>query len=130
MDYTIERHVSGSFEEVVADVEDALAAEGFGVLCDIDVTGTFEKKLDEEFRDYRILGACIPPLAAEALETELSLGALLPCNVVVYASDDGDVVVAAVDPEQLVGIAENPDLDSVAADVRERFDRVLDAVAA
>ena len=130
MSYTIQVRVDRPFDDVVADVEEALAAEGFGVLCDIDVTGTFEQKLDKEFRDYRILGACIPPLAAEAIETELSLGALLPCNVVIYASDDGEVVVEAVDPERLVGIADNPALDSVAADVRERFDRVLESVAA
>lgn len=130
MNHTLQRRVSEPFDDVVAAVQDALAAEGFGVLCDIDVTATFEAKLDREFRDYRILGACIPPLAAEALESEPLLGALLPCNVIVSGADDGDVVVAAVDPERLVGMADNPDLDPVAAEVRERFERVLDSVAA
>lgn len=129
MDYTIQMTVDRPFDEVVSDVQAALEAEGFGVLCDIDVTGTFREKLDHEFRNYRILGACSPPLAKEALEAELSLGALLPCNVVVYEMDDGDVVVAAVDPETLVGVADNPALEPIAVEVADRFEAVLAAVA-
>jgi len=129
MPYTLDRRVDGEFDDVVARTEAALADENFGVLCDIDVQGTMREKLDAEFRDYRILGACNPPLAHEALAEELRLGALLPCNVVVYERDDGAVGVSAVDPEKLLSVVDSPDLDPVAADVRERFERVLDAVA-
>ncbi|MFB6096734.1 MAG: DUF302 domain-containing protein [Haloferacaceae archaeon] len=130
MSYTLDTRVDGSFDEVVEVTEEALAEEGFGVLCDVDVRATMKKKLDAEFRDYRILGACNPPLAHQALETELRLGALLPCNVIVYETDDGDVGVSAVDPEVLLSVVDNPDLDEVAADVRERFERVLSSLSA
>ncbi|WP_415383432.1 DUF302 domain-containing protein [Halosimplex sp. TS25] len=142
MEYTMQQQVDGEFDDVVERTIDALGEEGFGVLCDIDVRATFEEKLDEEFRRYRILGACNPSLAFEGLEAEIELGALLPCNVVVYErsetgsdsdsasgdeprADDGEVVVSAVDPEQLVGIAGNDELDSIATEVGDRFERVL-----
>ncbi|QLG62103.1 DUF302 domain-containing protein [Halorarum salinum] len=128
MSYTTQKQVTGSFDDVVERTIDALEDEGFGVLCDIDVRATFAEKLDEEFRNYRILGACNPQLAYQGLEAEIELGALLPCNVVVYEADDGDVVVSAVDPEQLVGITDNPELDSISEDVAGRFERVLDAL--
>jgi uncharacterized protein (DUF302 family) len=125
MEYTVQQQVDGEFDDVVERTIDALGDEGFGVLCDIDVQDTFEEKLDEEFRRYRILGACNPSLALEGLEEETELGALLPCNVVVYERDGGDVVVSAVDPERLVGVAGNDELDSIAEEVGDRFDRVL-----
>ncbi|WP_158237343.1 DUF302 domain-containing protein [Halegenticoccus soli] len=112
------------FDEVVEATIGALEGQGFGVLCDIDVRATLKEKLDEEFRRYRILGACNPQLAHEGLTEEIELGALLPCNLVVYESDDG-VVVSAVDPAELVGVADNPALDSIADEVHERFERVL-----
>lgn len=128
MSYTLGKQVDGGFEETIERVTVALEDEGFGVLCDIDVQETFKKKLDEEYRRYRILGACNPALAHKALQSELALGALLPCNVVVYETDDGGVGVSAVDPERLLSIVDNPDLDSIAADVRSRFENVLDAL--
>ncbi|WP_435102606.1 DUF302 domain-containing protein [Halarchaeum sp. P4] len=128
MSYTLDKQVAGSFNDVVAQTEEALAEEGFGVLCDIDVEATFAKKLDVDFRKYRILGACNPPLAHEGIEAELGLGALLPCNVIVYETDDGDVAVRAVDPEVLLDAVDNPELDEIAAEVRERFERVLDSL--
>lgn len=124
----MQKRVDGDFDEAVERTVDALGAEGFGVLSDIDVRATFAEKLDVEFRRYRILGACDPQLAHGGLEDELELGALLPCNVVVYETDDGDVVVSAVDPEQLVGITGNPALDSIAEEVSGRFERVLDSL--
>jgi len=129
MHYTIQETVAGEFDDVVEATVAALEAEEFGVLTDIDVRATMAEKLDADFRNYRILGACNPPLAHEALTEEIDLGALLPCNVVVYETDGGDVVVGAVDPEQLVGAADNENLDGVASEVRERFERVLAAVA-
>ncbi|MFQ3320333.1 MAG: hypothetical protein ACI80F_002416 [Natronomonas sp.] len=128
MSYTLDKRVDGGFEETIEQVTVSLQDEGFGVLCDIDVQETFKKKLDEEYRQYRILGACNPALAHEALQSELALGALLPCNVVVYETDDGGVGVSAVDPKKLLSIVDNPDLDSIAADVRSRFENVLDAL--
>ncbi|MEF8800764.1 MAG: DUF302 domain-containing protein [Halolamina sp.] len=128
MPYTLEERVSGEFDDVVSQTEAALSDEGFGVLCDIDVQKTFAKKLDAEYRQYRILGACNPPLAKRALEEEIRLGTLLPCNVVVYETDDG-VRVSAVDPHELLSVVDNPALDEVADEVRERFDRVLDGLA-
>ncbi|WP_188883740.1 DUF302 domain-containing protein [Halarchaeum grantii] len=129
MSYTIDTRVDGPFEDVVATTEEELAEEGFGVLCDVDVQATMKEKLDAEVRDYRILGACNPPLAHDALEAEPGIGALLPCNVVVYA-DDGGVAVRAVDPERLLGIVENDDVEAVATDVRERLVRVVESVEA
>lgn len=129
IEYTLRTSVTDEFDEVVSSTIDALEEEGFGVLCDIDVHETFKKKLDKEFRQYRILGACSPGLAYEGLNEEIELGALLPCNVVVYETDEGEVVVSAVDPQQLVGIADNPALDHIAEEVHERFDRVLSAVS-
>lgn len=129
MQYTTQTAVSGEFDEVVDKTVEALEHEGFGVLADIDVRATFEQKLGEEFRRYRILGACNPGLAREGLAEDLELGALLPCNVVVYETDDGSVTVSAVDPGQLLGIADDPALDELGTEVADRFDRVLSTVA-
>ncbi|NHN49206.1 DUF302 domain-containing protein [Halostella sp. JP-L12] len=128
MAYTTQKQVSESFDDAVEKTTSALEDEGFGVLCDIDVRETFAEKLDKDFRQYRILGACNPELAYQGLEDELELGALLPCNVIVYETDDGTVTVSAVDPAELVGIAENPALDEIAEDVAARFERVLNAL--
>ena len=129
MTYTIDRTVDAPFDAVVEATEAALADEGFGILCDIDVSATLDEKLDVAFPRYRILGACNPPLAHEALQEEQRLGALLPCNVVVYEDDDGTVGVSAVDPGTMLSVVGNPALDPIAEDVAERFERVLDAVA-
>ncbi|MFA1611297.1 DUF302 domain-containing protein [Halobellus rubicundus] len=130
MTYTTSISVDGSFEDVVETTTDALAAEGFGVLCDIDVQATLKEKLGEEFRDYRILGACNPEFAHQAMEEELELGALLPCNVIVYADDDGGVVVSAVAPDKLLSVVENDALDPVADEVDERLQSALATVEA
>lgn len=125
MSYTLDKRVGGEFDAVVERTISELEKEGFGILCDIDVQRTLKKKLGEEFRQYRILGACNPPLAQQALEAELQLGTLLPCNVVVYETDDGEVGVSAVDPETMLSVVDNPELDTVASEVRDRFERVL-----
>lgn len=128
MSYTIERQVQGDFNDVVEQTTTALSDEGFGVLCDIDVQHTFKAKLDEEYRQYRILGACNPSLAHQALEVELQLGTLLPCNVIVYETETGTIGVSAVDPETLLSVVDNPELDQIATDVRERFTRVVESL--
>lgn len=127
MTYTLTTTIDEPFDEVVAATTNALEDEGFGVLSDIDVRETLKQKLDINTRQYCILGACNPQLAHEGLSEEPELGALLSCNVIVYESNDG-VTVSAVDPGQLVGITNNPALDSIAEEVHERFERVLETV--
>ncbi len=124
--YTINKTVDAPFDETVDRVVDALEDEGFGVLSDIDVQATIAEKLDVEFRQYRILGACNPSFAHEALEEEIELGALLPCNVIVYETDGGSLGISAVDPERLLGLVGNPALEPVAEAVADRLERALD----
>ncbi|MFC7045797.1 DUF302 domain-containing protein [Halobacteriaceae archaeon GCM10025711] len=125
MSYTIQETVDGEFDAVVDRVTDALGEEGFGILSDIDMQATLKAKLDREFRNYTILGACNPPLASDALDVDIDVGALLPCNVVVYEADDGSVVVSAVDPKTLLDVADDPDLEPIGEEVRERLERAL-----
>jgi uncharacterized protein (DUF302 family) len=120
------RHLRVGFDEALERVPAALQAEGFGVLTRIDVRDALQKKLGVEFRRYQILGACNPPLAHEALKADLEVGLLLPCNVIVYEGDDGQAVVAAVDPLQTLAGAGGPALEAVARSVREKLGRVLD----
>ena len=129
--YGMTTTVNLPYERAVERTREALGAEGFGVLTEIDVKATFRKKLDIDFRPYVILGACNPPMAHRALTVEQNIGLLLPCNVAVYAADEeGQSVVAAIDPEVSLGRVGNDALAPVAADVKARLRRVLDAVAA
>lgn len=119
------------YDEAVARTRDALATEGFGVLSEIDVRATLKKKLDVDIRPYVILGACNPPLAHRALTVEPEIGLLLPCNVIVREGDaPGTSVVAAVDPEVSLGRVGNEALTPVAAEVKERLQRVLRSLVA
>lgn len=127
--YALSRTVSLSFEEADRRVRDALQEEGFGVLTEIDVAATLKKKLDVDFPQYEILGACSPPLAHKALQAEPDVGLLLPCNVVVRALPDGQTVVEALDPVKQLSVADNPDLPALAEEVRQRMQRVIDRVA-
>lgn len=129
MAYTINRSVEGSFDAVIEETEAALSEEGFGILSDIDMGATLSEKV-EDFRQYRILGACNPPLAFDSLSIDIELGALLPCNVAVYEGAEGTVEVRAVDPVEMIDLAANPELDPIAEEVRERLVRALDSVAA
>lgn len=134
MGYTIERQIEGDIDDIDAAVRDALGDAGFGVLTEIDVAATLEEKLGiEDHHAYRILGACDPELAHQAIEAEPSIGALLPCNVVLTTPEDASqntVLVRAVDPVALLSVADNSELDTFASDVRDRLEDVLDAVAA
>lgn len=108
---------------------EALAREGFGILCEIDVAATLKKKLDVDVPPYVILGACNPPLAHQALTAEPDIGLLLPCNVIVYATGESDrTVVAALDPVRALEITGNDDVRPVADAVRDRLRRVLDSL--
>ena len=128
MTYTITTTIDAQFDDVVAEVTTALEDEGFGVLSTIDLQTTLKEKLDVEIDQYQILGACNPALAHQGLAEEPALGALLPCNVIVYEADDA-VVVSAVDPQRLLDVTDNPQLEAIATDVYERFDRVITTIA-
>lgn len=117
------------YEEALAAMKAALKEQGFGVLTEIDVKATLAEKLGVEFRRYDIIGACNPPLAHKALSTELDIGLLLPCNVIVYEADDGGSVVAALDPEGMMNMTGNPALKAVAEEAKARLQRALDAVS-
>ena len=124
--YGISTTVPLPFEQALTRTREALADEGFGVLTEIDVTATLRKKLNIEFRPYIILGACIPPLAHRALEAELDIGLLLPCNVVVYATDDpARTIVAALDPVEALSLSGNEAVQPIAENVQGRLQRVL-----
>ena len=122
--YTLSAPTPLPFAEVVARVRDALRAEGFGILCEIDVQATLREKLGLEREPYLILGACNPPLAHQALEAEADLGVLLPCNVVVYEHDH-ETHVSAIDPERMLSIVGNDALAPIATDVKRRLAAVV-----
>jgi uncharacterized protein (DUF302 family) len=115
------------FDDAVAHATDALKSEGFGVLTDIDVSATLKKKLDVDFRSYRILGACNPPFAHKALLSEDKIGTMLPCNVILQQTSEG-VEVAAVDPTASMQAVDNPELFGVAQEVQARLRRVIDSL--
>jgi uncharacterized protein (DUF302 family) len=123
--YGIRKTVAVSYDQAVEKVTAALKAEGFGVLTEIDVKATLKKKLNAEFRRYVILGACNPPLAYQALTSELEIGLLLPCNVIVYEDDQGNAVVSALNPMVALGVVDNPELLGVAEQVTDRIRRVV-----
>jgi len=117
-----------TFDAALTKVEAELKKEGFGVLTQIDVKDTLKKKLDVDFRRYKILGACNPNLAHEALGKEDHIGLLLPCNVVVQETDQGDIVVSIADPKSMFAVVNNDDLAHLAADAESRLKRVLAAL--
>ena len=114
-----------SFDEAVEKVTEALKLEGFGVLTEIDVKATFKKKLDVDFRPYKILGACNPPYAHKALSVEDKIGIMLPCNVIIQETSDGNIEVAAVDPVASMMAVENEHLTSIAKEIKTKLERVI-----
>lgn len=126
--YGFRIRIEAPFEQAVERVTATLKEQGFGVLTEIDVQKTLREKLGVEFRRYVILGACNPELAREALSAELEVGLLLPCNVVVHEADGGGSVVAAVDPDVLLGVVPNPALGSVSKEATRRLHRALEAL--
>jgi len=128
MSYYFNTIIDMDFEDTVARVTEELKKEGFGILTEIDVRDTLKKKLDVEFRKYKILGACNPPFAYKALSNERMIGAMLPCNVIVQEADDGKTEVAAVDPVASMMAVENSSLECVAKEVRDKLRNVIDSL--
>ncbi len=127
--YAFSTVLNTSYEEAVTKVTDALKEEGFGVLTEIDVKATLKKKLDKEFRKYVILGACNPPYAYRTLQADLDVGLLLPCNVIVYETNDRKAYVSALNPVSALEIMKNEEVRKIAEEVSGKLKRVIDTVA-
>jgi uncharacterized protein (DUF302 family) len=115
-----------SFDQAISKVTEALKEEGFGILTEIDVQATLQKKLNVDFKPYKILGACNPPFAYQALQAEDKIGTMLPCNVIVQAQPDGSVEVSAVDPMASMQAVGNEKLDKIAGEVRDKLRLAID----
>lgn len=124
-DFGIRKVLSATYDEALSRLPGALKSEGFGVLTEIDIQSTLKQKLGVDFRRYKILGACNPPFAHEALSEELEVGLMLPCNVVVYEDDDGHAVVLAVDPTKTMAGTGNTKLAALADAVKEKLSRAI-----
>jgi uncharacterized protein (DUF302 family) len=125
MQYYISKTIQGKFKQVINTVIDLLKEEGFGILTKINVKETLKKKLDVDYKDYAILGACNPSLALRAFQAEDKIGTLLPCNVIVIDQGDGNIEVAYMDAETLMSHIGNPELEVLAKEVSERMNRIL-----
>ena len=127
MQYGFSKKVDLPYEKAVERITEELKKEGFGVLTEIDVKETLKKKLDVDFKSYKILGACNPPIAHKALQAEEELGLLLPCNVIVYEKENGSVI-SVFNPMIMTQLIENENMTSIATEVKEKLQRALDAV--
>ncbi|OGU80906.1 MAG: hypothetical protein A2254_01190 [Ignavibacteria bacterium RIFOXYA2_FULL_35_9] len=128
MSYHNSKIVAYSFDEAITKVTEELKKEGFGILTEIDVKETLKKKLDVDFKKYKILGACNPPFAYEALKSEDKIGTMLPCNVIVIEQAPGKIEVAAVDPIASMQAVSNPNLGKVASEVQSKLRKVVDSL--
>ena len=128
MQYYFNKILDVSFDEAIEKVTEELKKEGFGILTDIDVKGTLKKKLDVDFREYRILGACNPNFAYKALQNESRIGTMLPCNVIVQENEEGEVEVSAIDPISSMQAVQNPDLEGIANQVQAKLKKVVDSL--
>ena len=128
MEYYFSKTITGSFDDAIQKVTEALKAEGFGILTEIDIKETLKKKLDVDFYNYKILGACNPPFAYKALLAEDKIGTMLPCNVIVQEKVAGQVEVSAVDPAASMQAIENSALNEIAQEIRARLQKVIEAL--
>jgi len=128
MKYYFNKTVNGTFEEIIEKVTKELKEEGFGILTEIDVTATLKKKLDVDFKKYRILGACNPPYAHKALLAEDKIGTMLPCNVIVQEIEKGVIEVAAVNPMASMQAVENEKLNDVASEITAMLENVIEKI--
>jgi len=125
MSYYYSKTIGAKFDDAVSGIKQALKDEGFGILTEIDVKDTLKKKLDVEFRNYRILGACNPPFAYKALQAEDKIGTMLPCNVVVQETADGRVELAAIDPVASMQAIGNPELREIAEAIGQKLKKII-----
>jgi len=125
MDYYFSKTLIGSFENAIQKVTEALKAEGFGILTEIDIKATLKKKLDVDFYNYKILGACNPPFAYKALLAEDKIGTMLPCNIIIQERVTGQVEISAVDPVASMQAIENKELGDIASEIRARLQKVI-----
>lgn len=128
MEYYFSKTISDSFENAIQKVTEALKAEGFGILTEIDLKATLKKKLDVDFYNYTILGACNPPFAYKALLAEDKIGTMLPCNVIVQEKVKGQIEVSAVDPAASMQAVENAELVGIATEIRDRLQKVINTL--
>ena len=126
MEYYFSKKITGSFDNAIQKVTGALKTQGFGILTEIDIKATLKKKLDVDFYNYKILGACNPPFAYKALLAEDKIGTMLPCNVIVQEKVPGHVEVSAVDPTASMQSIENKDLHDIAIEIRARLQKVIE----
>jgi uncharacterized protein (DUF302 family) len=124
-DYALSKIVNLGYDKAIEKVTEELKKEGFGVLTEIDVKETLKKKLDVDFKPYKILGACNPPFAYKALQSEEQIGLMLPCNVIVYVNDKNETVVAAIDPIASMQAVKNESLGEVAATIQGKLKNVI-----
>lgn len=128
MSYYYSKTVQGSFDQTIETVTDNLKKEGFGIITQIDVTKTMKDKLNVDFKNYRILGACNPPYAYKALQAEDKIGVLLPCNVIVQEKTPGEIEIACVNPTVSMQNVSNPALESVAKEIQDKLHKAVDLV--
>lgn len=128
MSYYFSKELTLRFEEAIIKVTEALKSEGFGILTEIDVKEILKKKLDVDFKRYKILGACNPPYAYKALQTEDKIGTMLPCNVVVIEHKENKIEVAAVDPVSSMQAVDNINLSSIAEEIRTKLKKAVDCL--
>lgn len=128
MSYYFNKKLSGDFDQIIEKVTEGLKKEGFGILTDIDIKATLKQKLDVDFYNYRILGACNPPFAYKALQTEDKIGTMLPCNVIIQEKKQGEIEVSAVDPGASMQAVENEKLAEIANEIRNKLEKVISSV--
>ena len=128
MSYYFNKKLSGDFDQTIEKVTEGLKKEGFGILTDIDIKATLKQKLDVDFYNYRILGACNPPFAYKALQTEDKIGTMLPCNVIIQEKKQGEIEVSAVDPSASMQAVENEKLAEIANEIRSKLAKVISSV--
>ncbi len=128
MDYGYQRNVDIPFDDVEYSIREELQEQGFGILTEISVDETLKEKLDQDFRRYKILGACHPPSAFKALSSELEIGLLLPCNVTIWENEDGTVTISAINAEKMLGFTQRDDLEHLSVQVNDWLKAAVDAV--
>jgi len=128
MSYYFTKNLSGDFDEAIEKVTEALKEQGFGILTEIDIKATLKKKLDVDFYNYRVLGACNPPFAYQALQAEDKIGTMLPCNVIVQEREEGVIEVSAVDPAASMMAVKNEKLGEVAGQVRDKLKGIIEGL--